>query len=170
MARKTQALQQTPSETVADSPPPIGHNGPSDETCKAELKIIQDAWRLKEEAKVAYQGENARYRRCLKNAKAKGMNSDAILDVIRTWELDADDITQRIKDQVRYSRLMGMPIGTQAEMFEEGQTGNPYELGKSKVADRKQRGARSMDKANPFPKGGWQAREFERGWIEGARA
>jgi hypothetical protein len=148
----------------------MGHNGPTDEIITGELKRIQDAWRLKEEAKQAYQGENARYRRCIKDAKAKGLNADAINDLIRDWEKDPDDNKQRIIDRLRYSALLGMPIGSQGEIFETAAYGNPADLGKAKVAGRKQTGRKSLDKANPYPKGSWQAKEFERGWVEGAEA
>lgn len=165
MARKTIAL------SVDGGPPPIGHNSELSEAERvSELSKIQDHWRDKEAAKDAYQRENAVYRRALKDAKARGLNLDAILDMVRIWQSDPKDVAQRFKDTIRYCLDMGMPIGTQAEIFGDQDLGNPAELGREKVAGRKQTGTRSMEKANPYPKGSWQAREFERGWIEGARA
>lgn len=153
-----------------ESPPPMGHNGPSDEVVLAELAKVNAAWRERLKAKEEYQSQNAIYRRCIQDAKARGLNPDAIRDAIHNLEQDPEDVTQRLRDQIRYSGLLGMPLGSQGEIFADQNMGSPADLGREKVAGRKRVGARSMEKANPYPKGSWQAREFERGWIEGARA
>jgi len=169
-ANRAQALKaEAPEDISIPSGHGIGHNGPSDEDCIAALNAIQEEWRKKEIAKEEMQEANGRYRAAIKDAKAKGLNSDAILDMVRVWQSDPDDITERLQQQIRYSRLMGMPIGTQLEIFAPATHGSPYELGREKVQGRKRTGTRTMNKSNPYPKGGWQAREFEKGWQEGAK-
>jgi hypothetical protein len=167
--RQTQALKAETEDSIIAPDAGIGHNGPSDEVCTQALTAIQEQWRKKEIAKEEYQAENARYRQSIKDAKAKGLNGDSILDMVRIWQQDPDDITERLTQNIRYCRLMGMPLGTQLEIFEPATHGSPYELGKQKVEGRKRTGSRTMAKNNPYPKGGWQAREFERGWQEKAR-
>jgi hypothetical protein len=167
--RQTQALKAETTPDISIPADGIGHNGPSDEVCTQALTAIQEQWRKKEIAKEEYQAENARYRQSIKDARAKGLNGDSVLDMVRVWQSDPADVTERLQQQIRYSRLMGMPIGTQAEFFEPATHGSPYELGKQKVQGRRRTGSRTMAKNNPYPKGGWQAREFERGWLEGAR-
>lgn len=173
MARKrTQALKAEVSATPTAEIGALGHNLPSgpptDEVCTQALYAVQEQWRLKEIAKESYQESQGRYRASIKDAKAKGLNADSILDVIRVWQQDPDDIKQRWDDARRYAQLLGMPVGTQGEMFDQAYGAAPYELGKKKVDGRTRTGARSMNKLNPYPKGSWQAREFERGWREGA--
>ena len=162
--RQTQALDATSTEALVGPP--------TDDVCIEALNKVQEAWRVKEIKKEEAQEANGRYRAAIKDAKAKGLNSDSILDVVRIWQKDPDDVTQRWSDNLRYARLLGMPIGSQGELWAEpsrfGEA--PYELGLQKVAGRKRVGARSMAKQNPYPTGGWQAREFERGWQEGAKA
>lgn len=159
------------SQSSGNGEPGIGHNGggPSDAVVLAELTMIKQTWGDRAQAKKEYESFNAIYRRALQNAKARGLNADAIRDVIHDLEQDPADIKQRLVDRLRYSSLLGRPIGSQGEIFAEAEVGNPMDVGRQKVQGRKRTGPRSMEKLNPYPKGSWQAREFERGWIEGAR-
>lgn len=86
-------------------------------TCTQEAVAAYDAMAAMQDKVTKLRGK---YRAKLKDAKALGVDPDAIRAYIKDRERDPLEVDRELRDRMRVARLMGLPIGTQLSIFENG--------------------------------------------------
>lgn len=121
------------------------------------------------------------YRAALKEAKKAGVSTQAISWYQATRNRDPEEVDRETRERNRLARVMGLPIGTQLGLFDDGGTvAGAVDQAKiaAEQAGEKQPGdafnegllAGKDGKAlstNPFEEGTPSFDDFERGWGEG---
>ena len=94
--------------------PPTGHNS---EAGKGQfLAFFREAGAAKRELEEL----QGKYRSILKRAKSEGVNTKQLVAAMALRKQDPDDVAKDQRDLVNYMRWIGLPIGSQAELFGDG--------------------------------------------------
>lgn len=94
----------------------------SDETIRDFCIRARVAHTSLEAARKEMQSANGVYRQILKDAKKAGVTGEDIIWWIGAVERDPADIDAETKRRNRLAQVMGLPIGTQLGMFDDGTT------------------------------------------------
>lgn len=133
-----------------DAPEPVeetekpGSNIPD----KTVLKFSTDAlrlWQSAQKLKEQYDSANGAYRAKLKDAKGAGIDPAAITRYIKNRDKDPSDLDREDREYYRVARLMGLPVGTQLDIWAE--SGSPAKAVDEEVTVRARNG-----KAGTVPK------------------
>lgn len=117
-ARKRQAPKEAP-DPVEESEGRPGSNIPD----KTVLKFSQEAlrlWQAAQKLKEQFDSANNTYRAKLKDAKAAGVETSAITRYIKDRDKDPADLDREAQEYYRVCRLMGLPVGTQLDIWGDG--------------------------------------------------
>lgn len=102
------------------APPPPSNV--TDETikefCDRALAAKIELEKAEEEAK----SKRGIYRQVLKDAKKAGVDQDAIAWWLAARKREPDDIDRETRNRNRIARLMGLPIGTQLGLWDDGES------------------------------------------------
>jgi uncharacterized protein (UPF0335 family) len=90
----------------------------TDETIEEFASKALRAHEELEEKKKEMQAANGAYRAVLKEAKGSGVSSDSITWFIKTKKRETEDVESELRNRARIARIMGLPIGSQLDMFE----------------------------------------------------
>lgn len=120
MARrlKTGTTLAAPDTPKKRGRPPAPKPDVSNVSADTKTEIIRDAVAAKAKVDTA----NGEYRAVLKRAKGLGMEPGDITWYIQARKRDIQDIDRETRRRNEIARLMGLPIGTQLGMFDDGQT------------------------------------------------
>lgn len=142
--------------------------GPSnltDDTITTQLAGIFEAHADLAQAKEEMDKANGIYRNKIKAAEKLGLNKASILELVRLKTKEPGEEVTRLKHTIRYAKLMGMPIGTQLDIFadvaEEAEL-SPYNQGRAAAANRE-----SSDN-NPYQAGSESFAAWDKGhgdWL-----
>ncbi len=75
-----------------------------------------------QKAKEAMDSKRGEYRAILKEAAAAGCDKDAIVWLVKSRKREPSDIDYETRQRNRIARIMGLPIGTQLGLFDDGET------------------------------------------------
>jgi hypothetical protein len=73
--------------------------------------------RLCSDAKTALDETNGVYRAKLKAAKTDGIDTSALISVMRARKKEPADVAEAMQKRIRYLTLAGIPLGTQFALF-----------------------------------------------------
>lgn len=147
MARKSKNVIEQAAKEMAAAGERQAQNGkaaasPSnvtDETIRAAMDGIFAAHADLKKAQEAVSQANGIYRNKIKAAGKIGLNKDAIIEVIRLKSKEPGDEVSKLKSAIRYARVMGLPIGTQLDIFGdtlEAAEVLPYNAGRAAAENR----------------------------------
>lgn len=102
-----------------------GMNGPPrtpEEIFDEHFPQIRAAKLAVEQAQKAASAANSVYRNHLKDFKKAGGDADALLDALRFSKMEPEDATRQMQRTNIYMRRMGLPVGSQFGLFDDGQS------------------------------------------------
>ena len=111
--------RQTTPEQDAKETTPVTGGKVSDELfmqAYSECKNLEAAYQEKREEASEAQGE---YRARLKHFKKLGVNIDMVVQQIKDSKREPEDVRKDLEDLIRLKKLLGLPIGTQIDIFGE---------------------------------------------------
>jgi hypothetical protein len=135
----------------------------TEETITRAMDRIMAAKRDHEKAQEAAKQANGVYRSAIKAAKQDGIPNDAILLAVSWTKEDAGEVVSRLKWGVRIAKNMGLPVGTQLDIFShaiEEAEANPYNAGQFAA------GNREPSTNNPHHAGSAEFVEWDRGFMD----
>lgn len=108
---------------------------------KTVLKFSTDAlrlWQAAQRHKEQYDSANGAYRAKLKDAKGAGIDPASITRYIKNRDKDPSDLDREDREYYRVARLMGLPVGTQLDIWAE--SGSPAKAVDEEVTTRSRNG------------------------------
>lgn len=145
-----------------NAPPPVGHNGLTDETFAQYVNEL-----AKIEAKL--EGVKAERRAARKRAKAAGIELGHMDAVVRMSDWSQEEVRNHFATQAQYAAWMGLPLGTQVDLFAKevgGKASEPHgaEYWNSKGYAAGLRGDLPTPPAECHPE---HHPDFKHGWDKG---
>lgn len=148
-------------------------NGPDPETIASYFRKLQDQEDAVAAAKAPYDEERGRHRALVKAAKTDGVDTDALLRTLKAAKRDRNEVEAEERNFLRYSKLMGLPIGTQFDMFggdvpDQVATDNARHAAKRAGSAAGRRGEHRVD-SNPHDPASELYVAFDNGWMDAQR-
>lgn len=185
IARTEAQLADNPAAARAALSEPMSNI--TDKTLKDFCERGADAYDEHKKALEKARGKQGIYRGILKDAKKAGIEPDDIIDYIKKRDEDPNEIDATTRRRNRIYVVMGLPIGTQLGLFEDGSTvadrvekraGNgrtPEQRSQLEVEAKtlgRQAGEEGKDryKSNTHPLGSRAHKAFDDGWLDGQKA
>lgn len=154
------------------------HLSNSDPETKAKFLKFQREIALADRALKEAAGAR---KRVLRAAKVAGLNVQQIVAVLKAREKDPDVLAAQHNTFIRYCAWANLPIGTQTEMFGEGNLAGDDNLTDAERREhvmfeandsgyRAGRSGQDRTSSNPFPPGSETHVAFDTGYLRGQEA
>jgi hypothetical protein len=112
------ARRAKPSVIAADAAPPKS----PEEVFNEHYPLIAAAKRDLEDAQTVVSSKNGIFRAALKAFKKQGGDPDAMTRALALKKLEPDEVTAGFRNLNNYLRWIGIPVGSQLGLFDDGRT------------------------------------------------